>query len=228
MPPPKSSSGRRAAVILLGAWLSAAASTSGCYRMSVDPPRDTDSKRALRVLKRHLSVTLPFARFYLKQLPFSAPGYTLFAGEDRSVRHGHVSYWVVRDEGRVVTTDPLAELSHAYRSLGAARPEPQASPEELAWLAVALLERNTLLFDQRDHQQFTERYDVGELAPPQLMRQGDATLLVFWVYTAGRGMSMNRYELQISADYEVSVSMGPQVPIGHFMTERAPAAVTPP
>jgi hypothetical protein len=215
-------------VLLLGVWLSAAAIMPGCYRMSVDPPRDSDSKRALRVLKRHLTADLPLARFYLRQLPFTAPGYTLFAGENRSVRHGWVNYWVVRDDGGVVTTDPLAELSHAYRSLEAAGPEPMASPEELAWLAVALLERDTLLFDQQDYDGFTQRYDVGELAPPQLVGQGDAVLLVFWVYTAGRGMGMNRYELRISADYEVTVSMGPQVPIGHFLIEREAAAVTPP
>lgn len=207
---------------MLGAWLSAAAITTGCYRMSVDPPRDSESKRALRVLKRHLTASLPFGRFYLKQLPFTAPGYTLFAGEDRSVRHGSVRYWVVREDAGVVTTDPLAELAHAYQSLHATRPEPLASPEELAWLAVALLERDTELFDQRDYQQFTERYDVAELAPPQLVRQDDGALLVFWVYTAGRGMGMNRYELRISADHDVMVSMGPQVPIGHFMREREP------
>lgn len=212
---------------MLGAWLSAAVITPGCYRTSADPPRDSESKRALRVLKRHLTADLPFARFYLRQLPFTAPGYTLFAGEDRSVRHGRVSYWVVRDDAGVVTGDPLAELSHAYRSLEAARPEPSASPEELAWLAVALLERDVRLFDQRDYDQLSERYDIGELAPPQLVRQDDDTArLVFWVYTAGRGMGMNRYELRISADHDVTVSMSPGVPIGHFMREREPAAVS--
>lgn len=211
-------SGRRrscALVLTLVAWLIAAAITPGCYSMSVNPPRDAESKRALRVLKRHLAASLPFAKFSIEQLPTSTPGWTLFVSEDPDVRHGPLNYWVVRADKRVVTEDPLAELAHAYRSLEAARPEPLASPDDLAWIAVALLDNDTRLYDQRIHQQLSVAgpgsawrtlYERYELAPPQLTRQADAASLVFWVYTAGRGMDLSRYELQISADYEVTVS----------------------
>jgi hypothetical protein len=47
---------------------------------------------------------------------------------------------------------------------------------------------------------------VDALAQPQLVRQGDAATLVFWV-TVGRGLSFRRYALQISAEYEVTVSV---------------------
>ncbi|MCY1009096.1 hypothetical protein OV079_26745 [Nannocystis pusilla] len=153
-------------MLALGAWLSAAASTAGCYTMSVNPPRDSESKRALRVLKRHLRARLPGAKFYLKQLRLSAPGWTVFAGEDREVRHGGLRYWVVRADARVVTGEPLVELSHAYRSLEAAGPDPSASPEDLAWIAVALLSRDTELLDPRDYLQIRALYEGDELAPP--------------------------------------------------------------
>lgn len=209
MPAPESSSARRrwrATVLALGAWLSVAASTGGCYRMSVDPPRDAESKRALRALKRHLRATLPGAKFYLKQLPESAPGWTVFAGEERDVRHGSLHYWVVRADASVVTEEPLAELSRAYRSLEAVRPDPMASPEDLSWIAVALLLRDQRLIDQRRYQQLSALYEGDKFAPPKLVRQGSAATLVFWV-TVGHGLSLNRYELQISADYEVTVSV---------------------
>ncbi|MCY1071101.1 hypothetical protein OV090_40540 [Nannocystis sp. RBIL2] len=193
-------------MLALGAWLSAAASTAGCYTMSVDPPRDAESKRAVRVLKRHLRARLPGAKFYLEQLRVSAPGWTVFAGEDREVRHGGLQYWVVRADASVVTGEPLVELSHAYRSLEAVGPDPSASPEDLAWLAVALLSRDVKLLDQRDYPRISALYEGDELAPPKLVRQGGAATLVFWV-NVGRGWSPSRYELQISADYEVTVSV---------------------
>lgn len=69
-----------------------------------------------------------------------------------------------------------------------------------------MLERDQLLLDQRRYQQLSALYDSDELAPPQLMRHGDAATLVFWV-TVGRGRHWSRYKLQISADYEVTVSV---------------------
>lgn len=206
---PASSSARRRwrlTVLALGAWLSAAASTAGCYTMSVDPPRDAESRRALRVLKRHLRASRPGAKFYLKQLRLSAPGWTVFEGENQDVRHGSLRYWVVRADARVVTGEPLVELSHAYRSLAAVGPDPSASPEDLAWLAVALLARDTALLDPRDYPRIRALYEGDELAPPKLVRQGGAATLLFWV-NVGRGWSPSRYELQISADYEVTVSV---------------------
>lgn len=171
-----------------------------------EPPRNVESRRALRALKRHLRATYPFAKFYIRQLPLSAPGWTLFAGENQDVRHGRVHYWVVRADGSVVTEDPRAELSRAYRSLEAVRPAPLASPEDLAWLAVALLLENRRLLDQRRYQQLSGLFEGDALAPPQLVRQGDGATLVFWV-SVGHGLHMDRYELQISADYEVTISM---------------------
>lgn len=206
---PESSSARgrwRLTVLALSAWLSAAASTAGCYTMSVEPPRDAESKRALRVLKRHLRARLPGAKFYLKQLRLSTPGWTVFAGEDREVRHGGLQYWVVRADARVVTGEPLVALSHAYRSLDALGPDPSASPEDLAWLAVALLSRDTVLLDRRHYPRISALFEGDELALPRLVRQGGAATLVFWV-NVGRGWSPSRYELQISADYGVTVSV---------------------
>ncbi|WP_434418939.1 hypothetical protein [Nannocystis pusilla] len=193
-------------MLALGAWLSAAASTAGCYTMSADPPRDAESRRALRVLKRHLRASRPGAKFYLEQLRLSAPGWTVFAGEDQDVRHGSLRYWVVRADASVVTGEPLVELSHAYRSLAAVGANPSASPEDLAWLAVALLSRDTALLDPRDYPRIRALYEGDELAPPELVRQDGAATLVFWV-NVGRGWSPSRYELQISADYKVTVSV---------------------
>jgi hypothetical protein len=202
----------RVTLLALGVWLSAAAMTAGCYMMNGDAPQDAESKRALRALKRHLRASLPGAKFFIEQLPVSVPGWTLFAGEDQDVRHGSLCYWVVRANGSVVTEEPLAELSRAYRSLEAVRPAPLASPEDLSWIAVALLDRDQQLLDRRRHQQLRGLYDSDELAPPQLMRHGDWATLVFWV-TVGRGRQWGRYELQISADYQVTVSVtSPQLP----------------
>ncbi|WAS96043.1 hypothetical protein [Nannocystis punicea] len=201
---------RRAAVLALGAWLGVAPSMAGCYTMSVNPPRDAESKRALRVLKRHLRASWPGTKFYLKQLRVSAPGWTVFAGEQQDVRHGSLRYWVVRADASVVTGEPLVELSRAYRSLEAVRPDPSASPEDLSWIAVALLSRDQQLLDQRSYhglsQHLNELYDGDDVAPPKLVRRGDAATLVFWV-TVGHGLGVSRYELQISADYEVTVSV---------------------
>jgi hypothetical protein len=211
--------GRRcfpATALALAAWLSAAAITAGCYTVSQEPPRDAESKRALGALKRHLRATLPFAKFDIREVPISAPGWTLFAGTDPEVWHSDVTYWVVRARRGVVTGEPLAELSLAYRSLEALGPEPLASTEDLSWLAVGLLARDKGLFDQRTFDKlryagpgswWRDLYDAYEPALPQLVRQGDAALLVFWVYPMGRGASLSRYELLISADYEVTVSV---------------------
>lgn len=69
-----------------------------------------------------------------------------------------------------------------------------------------LLSRDTELLEQRDYPQIRALYEGDELAPPKLVRQGGAATLVFWV-NVGRGWSPSRYELQISADYEVTVSV---------------------
>lgn len=189
--------------LALSVWLGAVAISTGCYTMSREPPRDTESRRALRTLKRYLRAP---ARFDIEQIPLSAPGWRLFKLLDLDTFHQDRSYLVVRVNGPVVTGDPLVQLSLIYRSLEVVRPAPLASPEDLSWIAVALLGEGDSLIDQSTYQRIEPMFARDQLAPPRLVSRDDTTLLVFWA-TEDRGRAMHRYELHISADYTITNSM---------------------
>jgi hypothetical protein len=121
--------------------------------MHADPPRDAESRRALRALKWHLRASFPGAKFSIEKLPVSAPGWTLFASDDRDVRPRRPALLGrARGRGRG-DEEPLAELVPRL-------PEPRGrgtcaagEPEALSWIAVALLDRDQQLLDQRRYQQ---------------------------------------------------------------------------
>lgn len=162
-----------------------------------------DSPDPERALRDHLTAVAPDdAEFNLRPLHIGIEGWTFFEVIQVGVHDAKPRYYVVREDGTVVTGDPVAELERIARSMEVLeREDPPAS--KLAGAAAALLSDGTRLVDADSVDRWSDHDTDVDLSAPEITPTNGGLTLTFWVRSTGRGIYFSEFEVTIGPDNDI-------------------------
>ena len=152
-------------------------------------------------LEKFLSKETPKTHYKTSSMETEVPGWAFFEGtmlDERGSRY----YWVVRDDGSVVTEDRLGELGKIYRSLEVLNKA--QNDETISSIAVALLVSNELLISDFQSEELGGAFEGNPITAAKMTKTHNEGRLVFWTRTVQRNTYYTRHEITIPPSYKVT------------------------
>lgn len=134
---------------------------------------------------------------------YEIEGWTFFRTVHVDARDAGPEFYVVRDDGTVVTDDPAAGLGQIARSMDVLdREDPPVS--KLARAAVALLtNQRPVEGDEVDRWAESGHQPGADVRAPGITRTNGGLVLTAWTRSTGRGIYFTELEVTIAPGYEV-------------------------
>lgn len=157
-----------------------------------------------QALREHLATVRPALEYNIRPMRIGIDGWRFFDAIPMEVNDATPSFFVVREDGTVLTGDPAATLEQVVRSMDLLERE-EIPTAKLARAAAAMLSDGAYLVDKDAVERWSDsgHQDV-DLHVPEVTATNGGLVLTFWVYTAGRGISFSEFEVSIYPDYQVA------------------------